>query len=853
MKKLYLVDGHSYLYRAFYAIRNLSTRQGIPTGAVFGFINMMLKIIEEHPDMLIVTFDSPVPSFRVKKYSEYKIHRKPMPDDLISQIPVIKEMLDALNIYRIEMPGFEADDILASISRKAEKEGIEEIVIFSNDKDILQLVNEHISVQTESVTPIKYTPPEVITRFGNPPDRIPDILALTGDASDNIPGVPGIGPKTAIKLIQEFKTLNNLLNSLAMVESKKVQALLQKYIDSARLSFELINLNIDPPINIDFKECIIKEFDYDKLKVLLNKLEFTTLARKLIPDEENKPEYIIINNMESFFLEMGSLSKVSEFSFDIASYGSNTMDIQLAGIAFCISKNKGFYVPFSQNLLDMSYQLDLNKMLIEIKSIFENPDIKKIGHNIKSNLIIFHKYGINPKNITFDTSLASYVLNPSRRTHEITELAMEYLSVNIISPDKLTGKGRKEISWGEVDKNSAGQYFCGNADVIFQLKQLLAEKLEQENLLSLFYQIEMPLIPVLAKMEMQGIRLDVNYINKIKQEVDFMLKKYEKDIFATSVEILEELALTHELPILVLNYRQLAKLSSTYVDALPEMVNPDTGRLHTSFNQTITATGRLSSSNPNLQNIPIRSEFGRLIRGAFIAPADDWKLISGDYSQIELRLLAHFSKDKNLMKAFLEGEDIHVRTACELFNITPDKVDDNLRRIAKTINFGIVYGMSPYGLARDLKIDREKASLYIDNYFIQYPEVKKFIDYIISETREKGYVTTLLGRKRYISELISEARGIQDFGERIAVNTPLQGTAADLIKIAMIRIDNELMARNLRTKMILQIHDELIFESPDEEVDSVSILIKDIMEHALILDVPIKVDIKIGNSWLEIY
>ncbi len=898
MKKLYLIDGHSYLYRAFYAIKNLSTHSGLPTNAVFGFTNMLIKILNEEPDMIAVAFDSSSPTLRALKYPDYKIHRKKMPDELKIQIPLIKEIINAFNIYHLEIPGYEADDILASLALKAEQEKIDEIIIFTNDKDMLQIVNEHIFVQSETNKPVKYNIEEVIKRFGISPDRVPDFLALTGDPSDNIPGVPGIGPKTATDLVQKFHTLDNLLNSSSNLENKKTKDLIIKYTDSAKLSYELIKLYTDIPINISIEECKIKKINHLKLKELLLQLEFTNLSQKLIPDEFNEikagdslstsvtKNYFTVDNTERFSDLISKLNNSSEFSLHVETASDSAIDTELVGIAFSTSFDTGFYIPLGHQYLGVS-QLDIKYVLDGIKPILENPNIKKIGHNIKNDYIIFLRFGIKIKGLEFDTAIASYILNSSQRDYSLDSLSMEYLGFKKIPPNELTGKGKNQIPLGHVEIKTITPFACEYTDYTLQLKKKFSAMLKDKEMEYVFYELEIKLIPVLAQMEINGFKLNTKYLYEIKSQVDLMLKNYQKKIFefageefninsprelskilfdklklpvqkkiktgfSTNIDVLEELSLIHELPLLVLNYRQMTKLNSTYIEALPDMVNPSTGRLHTSFNQTITATGRLSSSNPNLQNIPIRSEFGILVRKAFVSPGTNWKLISGDYSQIELRILAHFSQDENLIQAFKNNEDIHTRTACELFNITSDKIDTNLRRIAKTINFGIIYGMSAYGLARDLKISHQQASMYIDNYFNRYPGVKNFIDRTINDAKEKKFVTTITGRKRYVNELFSSNKSIREFGERIAVNTILQGTAADLIKIAMIKIHYEFEQKNLLSKMILQIHDELIFEVPEKEIEEVSCLIKNIMEQAIIFNIPIKVDIKKGDTWFDL-
>ena len=883
MPTLYLIDGNSYIYRAFYAIKGLSNATGFPTNAIFGFTNMLLKVLrEKKPDYFAIVFDSPVPTERHKAYEAYKAHRPAMPDELKLQIQPIKEIINAFNISNIEIEGYEADDVLGTIAKKAEKEGLD-VYIITSDKDINQILSPKIKTydtMKDKITEEK----DVVERFGVEPSRFPEIIALMGDASDNIPGVHGIGEKTAVSLLKEFGSIDNIIQNHSRIKKPKLKEAISENIENIKLSLKLATIDTNVPLEISIEEFKPKEPDRTKLLEFLRKFEFSSLLR-LIPEGENTfshdAEYIIILDKDTFESAVASIK--NEVAIDTETTSKLPMIAELVGISFSIEPEKAYYIPLAHSYPGMPKQLSKEYVLGKLKMILENPEIKKTGHNIKYDLIVLKNESINLKGIAFDTMLASYLLNPNKTNHNLEDVSMTYLSIKKLSFNDITDKGKKNFR--EVSIEDATKYSGEDAAVTLKLKYILETEIEKEGLAKLFCDIEMPLIEVLADIEIAGIKIDLPLMEGFSKELEKELAGIEKRIyflageefninspkqlqeilfeklglrtlkktktgFSTDVGVLEELALEHEFPKEILEHRTLSKLKNTYVDTLPKLVNLHTGRLHTSFNQTVTATGRLSSSDPNLQNIPIRGEWGKRIREAFIAD-EGHLLLSSDYSQIELRVLAHLSQDEGFIEIFKNDGDIHTRTACELFGITPENVTSEMRRRAKTVNFGIVYGISPYGLSQQLGIHPEEAKFYIDTYFMRHSGVKNYIDTKISEASETGYVSTIFQRKRAIPELKNTNKNIRQLGERLAMNTPIQGSAADIIKIAMINIWRRLKKEGLRTKMLLQVHDELLLEVPIEEKDKVKILVKEEMEQAVELLVPIKVDIGVGKNWSE--
>lgn len=883
MPALYLIDGNSYLYRAFYAIRGLSASDGTPTNAIFGFTNMILKILrEKHPEYFGVVFDSPGPTHRHKAYDEYKAHRPGMPDDLKPQVPLIKEIIDAFRIQTIEKSGYEADDILAHIAREAEAEGIE-VYIVTGDKDMCQAVSPNIRLydtMKEKITEEK----DVIERFGVGPAQFPEIIALMGDASDNIPGAPGIGEKTAVKLLKEFDTLENLIANRDRIKNARARNAVSENIDKIRLSKELATLHPDVPVDVPVRDLALKEPEWQKLLEHFRKYNFSSLI-KLVPAQESpaaeRTEFITVLDRKVFEEALAYVK--TEITIDTETTSSSPMNAELVGVSLSIEPAMAYYIPVGHSYLGVPDQLPKDFVVNRIKGILEDQNIQKTGHNIKYDDIVLRNEGIHVRGIAFDTMLASYLLNPNKSNHNLTDAAMEYLAIKKLSFSDVAGKGVKDFS--EVPVEAASAYSGEDAAVTLKLKNRFVPLLGKEGLTELFHGLEMPLIEVLADMEIAGVKIDVPLMDVFSKKLEKELASIEQRIYfiageefninspkqlqevlfeklglrptkktktgySTNIDVLEQLALVHELPREIIEYRGLSKLKSTYVDALPRLVNKKTGRIHTSFNQTITATGRLSSSDPNLQNIPIRGEWGKRIREAFIAE-EGHLLLSSDYSQIELRVLAHMSQDEGFIEVFNHDGDIHTRTACELFGVKPESVTTEMRRSAKTVNFGIVYGISPYGLSQQLGIPPDEARYYIDTYFARHSGIKKYMDTLIQEAAETGYVSTLYKRKRAIPELKSSNRNIRQLGERLAINSPVQGSAADIIKVSMINIWRRLGREGLNTRMLLQVHDELLFEVPEGEKDTVMHLVKEEMENAISLSVPLKVDIGIGRNWGE--
>ncbi len=883
MPTLYLIDGNSYIYRAFYAIRGLSTSTGVPTNAIYGFTNMILKILrEKRPDYFVVVFDAPGPTKRHETYEEYKAHRPGMPDELSSQIPFIKEIINAFRIQTIEKAGYEADDILGTLAKEAETEGID-VYIVTSDKDLFQVVSPRIRLydsMKDKITEEK----DVIERFGVKPSRFPEIIALTGDTSDNIPGAPGIGEKTAVKLLKEFGSLEALLENYTRIKNAKVKESVSENMENIKLSKTLATIHIDLPLDISIDELKQGEPEWKKLLDCFRKFEFSSLI-KLIPDQESqleeKDEYVTILDKERLEDVLASIG--DEITIDTETTSQSPMNAELVGISLATKTDKAYYIPVAHSYLGVPEQLPKNYVIEKIRKIFENPGIKKTGHNIKYDLIILKNEKMNLQGIDHDTMVASYLLNPNKTNHNLTDAAMDYLGIKKLSFQEVMGKGKKDFS--EVTIDQATQYAGEDAAVTLKLKRCLEPEIKKQELDRLFHEIEVPLIEVLADMEMAGVKIDQPLMESFSEKITEELSGIEQRIYvlageefninspkqlqeilfeklglkpfkktktgySTNISVLEQLALEHELPKEIIEYRALSKLQNTYIVALPKIVNPVTGRLHTSFNQTVTATGRLSSSDPNLQNIPVRGEWGKKIREAFITEKGNL-LMSSDYSQIELRVLAHLSQDKHLIETFKQDGDVHSGTACELFEVPAEEVTAEMRRTAKTVNFGIVYGISPYGLGQQLGIPPEEARHYIDMYFSRHQGVKDYIDILIKEAVETGYVSTLYKRKRAIPELKSTNKNTRQLGERLAINSPIQGSAADIIKVSMLNIWNRLKKEGKRTKMLLQVHDELLFEVPEEEKDTVKDLVKEEMENAVTLRVPLKVVIGSGKNWAE--
>ena len=888
-KTLYLIDGSSYIFRAFFGVRQqLSTSNGFPTNALYGFINMLQKVIrDEKPDYLVVAFDSPDKTFRHKIYPNYKANRDAPPEELSRQFPYFEPLVKAYGLSSIRRPGFEADDIIGTLAKKGQQKGLD-IVIVSGDKDMMQLISPHIYM-LDTMKNKKFMDKEVAEKFGVHPDKVVEVMGLMGDSSDHIPGVKGVGPKTAAELIRKFGSIESLYKRIDEVEKKNLKEKLERDKENAFMSRELVSIDTEMDLEFNSDLMILGKIDSVKLKKMFEEFEFVSFLegmqdRTANSLEVDRSEYKTILTEKSFNDLIESLAKKKSFAFDVETTSKRPVWARLVGISFSFNDGNAFYLPLAHRYLGAPEQLEFEVVREKLKQVFEDKSIKKCGHNIKYDLIVMSNEGIALDGVDFDTMIASYLLNPSSRGHGLDALTMEYFGHKNLTYKEMTGTGGKEIGFDEVEVGRATEYAAEDSDMTWRLKGKLQPQLK-DSTLKLYKEIELPLLEVLAEIELNGVYIDRKHLTELSSKIDKKLLRLEKDIYvladeqfninspkqlsvilfeklklpvvkktktgySTDVSVLGQLALKHKLPEQVLSYRQLAKLKSTYVDALPGEIFKNTGRVHTSFNQTVAATGRLSSSNPNLQNIPIRSDMGKEIRKAFTAEEDNM-LLSADYSQIELRILAHLSKDKALKRAFDKGEDVHARTAADIFGGSIGQVDEKSRRMAKAVNFGIIYGLSAFGLSRQLNISRRDAQDFIDQYFSLYSSVKDFMGNTITEARECGYTMTMFHRRRYLPDLKSDNRQVRESAERIAINSPIQGSAADLIKVAMIRLSRNLKKIKLNSKMILQVHDELLFECPVQEKKEIESLVRKEMEGAYSLSVPLVVDIGWGKNWNE--
>ncbi len=887
---LYLVDGSSYIYRAYYAIRHLSNSKGEATNAVYGFTKMLLTLInQEKPDHLAMIFDAKGPTFRKELYPEYKANRSAMPEDLVPQIPLIKEVVRAFNLPQLELQGYEADDIIATLARRYAALGMD-VTVVTGDKDLMQIVSDRVSL-LDTMKGKRSREAEVIERFGVPPRQVLEILGLAGDTSDNIPGVPGIGEKTASSLIQEFGDIENLLANIDKVKGKKRQENLREFGDQARLSRKLADLIYDLPVEIDYADLTISAPNNEQLADIYTRLDFHQLLEGLAGSEKTDKRSAIVGNYRTVttFADLeamiAQLRVAGRFAFDTETTSLRAVQAQLVGLSFSLSAGSGWYVPVGHRYLGVPEQLNLDRVLDALRPLLESEKIAKVGQNIKYDALVLRNAGVELAGIADDTMVLSYLTHPESKSHGLDALASDHLNHRMIPYKELTGTGQKKIGFAEVEVEKAAVYAAEDADITWQIAEKLLPGLPASGAEKLYREIEMPLVDVLTRMEWQGIRVDAAFLAGLSSEMGQNLHRLEGEIhslsggpfninspkqlgeilfeklglprgkktktgWSTNVEVLTTLAVEHEIASKILEYRSLAKLISTYTDALPQLINPASGRIHTSFNQAVTATGRLSSSEPNLQNIPIRSVDGRRIREAFL-PAEGNLLLAADYSQIELRVMAHIADVEALKESFAAGDDIHRRTASEIFNVFPDMVSDEMRRQAKTINFGVLYGMGAFSLAKDLGISRKEAQQFIDSYFERYPAVLRFMEERKEEAREYQYVTTLLGRRCAIPEINSKNGAVRSYAERNAINYPIQGSAADIIKVAMINIDRRLRAEGLQTRMVLQVHDELVFDVPQAELELIRQLVKVEMENAVPLSVPVVVDIGVGANWSE--
>ena len=883
-KRLYLIDGSSYIYRAYFAIRHLSNSKGFATNAVYGFINMLLKVVrEEGPDHLAVVFDAPGPTFRKEIYDAYKANRAKMPEDLVPQIPVIKDVVRAFNMPAIEKEGFEADDIIATLARRFAAEGMD-VTVVTGDKDLMQIVNARVRLLDTMKDKVS-GPAEVLERFGGPPEKVIEVQALAGDSSDNVPGVPGIGEKTAVKLIQEFGSVEELLARVDEVKGK-MQEKLREFGEQAVLSKKLVTLVDDVPLEVDYDNFSLSEPNRQALTAIFKEMEFHKLIQEFSTENRATGEnYHGVLDEKALDALVARLKEAPRFAFDTETTSLTAVQADLVGLSFALEPEEAWYIPVGHRYLGAPEQLARDRVLDKLRPLLEDASLGKIGQNIKYDALVLRRAGVQVKGITFDTMLASYLTNPASKSHGMDALASELLGHKTISYAEMTGSGKKQIGFEEVEVEKAIVYAAEDADITLRLAEVLEPKLQETEQETLFRDVEMPLVEVLTDMEWTGIRIDSGFLERLSAEMEQKLTTLEKEIFelaggsfnigspkqlgevlferlglpkgkktktgwSTDVEVLNKLAEDHPVAAKILDYRSLAKLKGTYADALPKLVNPETGRIHTSFNQAVTATGRLSSSDPNLQNIPIRTEEGSRLREAFI-PAEGNLLISADYSQIELRVLAHMADEAVLQESFAQGEDIHRRTASEVFGVFPEMVTAEMRRQAKTINFGVIYGMGAFSLGKDLGIPTREAQTFIDNYFARYPGIKAFMEGKKEEAREKLYVSTLLGRRCAVPEINSKNGAIRSYAERNAINYPIQGSAADIVKIAMVRIHARLRQEGLQAAMVLQVHDELVFDVPEREVEQVKRLVREEMEGAVALKVPLLVELGVGKNWRQ--
>jgi DNA polymerase-1 len=953
-KRIYLIDGMSIVFRAYHALSRsgLRTSNNEPTYAVFAFANIITSLLEkEKPEYIAVLFDTQEPTFRHKIFPEYKSNRQAFPEDLVPQLKRIKELLDAMRIKRIELPGFEADDVIGTMAKRFSAESWE-VVCITNDKDFFQLVDDKIKIYktgknlTEGFELIDED--KVVEKFGVPPNKVVDVLAIVGDPVDNVPGIKGIGDKTAIPLVQQFGSLEDIYAKIEEIPKESIKEKFLEYKNEAFLSKQLVTIDVNTPVDFSIEELKFQEPDIGALDRLFLNLDFKTLRQRWLEKYSAKgiatepldtletqfktidniqKKYILVNSTALFDELLHRFQSASFVTLDTETSSLDKQNCELVGLSFAFTENEAFYLPvygtpknqaitekntkniteiakpdlFSQddylagNKLAEAYATEYNPVLgfeansalSKLKPFLESREISKIGQNIKFDSYVLKRYGVDIFPIEFDTMVASYILNPDEQ-HNLDALAKKWLGYLPISISKLIGEKKStQISMRALKPEDVSEYACEDADVTLKLRNILYKELEKEKLLSLAKTVEFPLIEVLTQMEFNGVYVDKEILKSISEILNEEVANVKRIIFAeagiefnldspkqlgqvlfeklnlpviaktktgysTDVGVLTQLSESYPIARNILEYRSMTKLLSTYVDALPELINRETGRIHTTFNQTIASTGRLSSTEPNLQNIPIRSEFGKEIRKAFTPQKKHWKILSADYSQIELRIVAHISGDKNLIDAFKKGLDIHAATASLLFDKPIEQIDSNMRRVAKTVNFGILYGLGSYGLSQRLGLSRAESQKIIDDYLTKYSGIKKYVEDIIQKTAKKGYAETLCGRRRYFPNITSKNRNLRSSDERAAINFPVQGTAADMMKLAMIGIHSELKKHKLRTMMTLQIHDELVFEVPDEELELVKSLIKERMEGALSLgEVPIVVDIGLGESWFD--
>lgn len=888
-QKIMIIDGNSILNRAFYGVSLLSTSDGLYTNAIYGFLNIMYKYIEEeNPQYICVAFDLKAPTFRHKQYEGYKAKRKGMPEELSVQVPYMKEVLDALKIKRLEMEGFEADDILGSISLCGEERGFE-VIIVTGDRDALQLAGKTTRIKIPKTKAGKteteeYDYDKIVETYGIEPWQFIDVKGLMGDASDNIPGVPGIGEKTALKLIKEYEKLENLYKNVDKITQKRVKENLITYKEQAFLSRDLARIERNMPSLCEFEELKYQEYDGEKLLEIFQKLEFNSFIDKLalrssITKDDINMDIKVVENISELKAIKSKILMSGKLYFYYLIDKEEKFLKNLASLAFSLGDEETWYVDFSKSINEKEF-------FLEYKDVFEDERVKKYSHDIKNFILYLKQNDIVLKGLAFDTMIAAYILNPSRESYVISDLAREHLNVRVSSIEDMAGKGKKAVLYKDMPIEEVSDAIGFYPYVIVELEKEFRKLLEENNQKELYYDIELTLISVLADMEYYGFRVNteelLGFSKELQSKIDsvkvriFELAREEFNInspkqlgvilfeklelpvikktktgYSTDAEVLEQLKDQHEIVSQILEYRQLVKLNSTYVEGLLGVINNNTGKIHSSFNQTVTVTGRISSTEPNLQNIPIKLEMGRKVRKVFVPSDENFILLDADYSQIELRVLAHITNDTNMIDAFLNNEDIHTSTASKVFGVSKNEVTSLLRSRAKAVNFGIVYGIGDFSLSKDLGITKKEAGKYIDEYLEKYPQVKEYMTNIKKEAKEKGFVTTIFNRRRYIPEIKSKNFNIRSFGERVALNTPIQGSAADIIKIAMVNVYRELNKRNLKSRLILQVHDELIVEVHKDEIDQVKKIVEESMKNAASLRVPLDIEMNIGKNWYE--
>jgi len=893
--QLFLLDGYALLYRAHFAFINnpLTNSRGEVTSAVFGFTLALKRLLDDcSPAYLAVVLDSKAPTFRHLRYPEYKATREKMPEEMRAQIPWARKLLEeAFRIPIFEMEGFEADDVIGTMATLASEQGLETVIV-SGDKDFYQLIGTSVKLYNprgrgEEADWVDLT--NASERLGVPPERVIDLLSLMGDSADNVPGVRGIGKVTARKLLTDYGGLDDIYEHLDSISPAGVRSKLEQGREEAYLSRELVTIRTDLPLTLELEALRLKGPDEQVLEEIFDRLEFRKLKERFglgLPKTTGDPakDYRLVNSIETLKQVAEQIRAAGRFAVDVETTGLDPVSAGLVGISLSCKPHQAYYVPVAHA---EGNNLPLDEVIALLRPLLEDRAIGCVGQNIKYDMIVLERHGAKVENIADDPMLASYLLDPGPRSHGLDALAESLLSHKMISYAEVAGKGRQQVSFDQVPLEKASEYSCEDADITLLVAGKLAGQLKAESELDrLYHEVELPLVPVLARMEMAGVALDVPYLNELGSRMEEKLGRLEARVFelaghefnvnstqqlaqvlfeemgikprkktktgySTDSTVLAELSLEHELPEVILELREVAKLKSTYVDALPRQVNPATGRVHTSFNQVVAATGRLSSSNPNLQNIPVRTEEGRRIRRGFIPGSKEMVLLCADYSQIELRMLAHLSGDEAMIEAFARGVDIHLQTASRLFGLAAEEVSPEHRARAKTINFGVLYGMGPHRLSNELKIPFAEARKFIEDYFDRYPKIREYIDTVKNGARERGWVSTILGRRRKLPQINSANRRQRENAERMALNTPIQGSAADLIKVAMLAVDKKLAGEFPQARMIIQVHDELVFEVPASQAEEVGRAVSELMEQAMELRVPIKVDFGIGPNWLE--